>query len=103
MPKDRLSGTRLECKCCHELVGPEVKVAPFFVPDGDGGKDETFCPQCLVHVRAPLEPLRFFPGSLAAVKCAKCSWTSVAVGLVNCGQCRDSRVVLLPPKPSPLL
>lgn len=83
----------LECKSCKAPVGDGPKVLPMRV---DGGNDdwETFCPPCFVHVRAPLEPLRF-TGQYAAVHCSGCGFDSVAAGLMRCGNCGKRSALLL--------
>jgi transcription elongation factor Elf1 len=90
-------GSVLECKACHAPVGDAAKAHPFRV-DGGSGDWETFCPQCFVHVRAPLEPLRY-QGAYAAVQCSGCGTSSVAVGILRCAQCgRQHGLLVLPPK-----
>jgi hypothetical protein len=42
-----------------------------------------WCPQCFVHVRAPLEPDRFSRASLRAIACT-CGKTSVDFGTGRC-------------------
>jgi len=83
-----------QCVCCREAVGEGTKVVPF-VTDG-----ETWCPQCFVYKRAPMERERFVPGCYEPIHCTKCGQTSVTVGHPNCGQCGWRVPVVLPPKPT---
>jgi hypothetical protein len=89
----------LECKSCHTHLGDAPKVLPMRVDGGDEDW-ETFCPPCFVHIRAPLEPLRF-TGQYVAVHCAGCGYDSVAAGLMRCGNCgKRTALVALPAKGS---
>lgn len=88
----------MNCASCRDIITPDE--IPFFVPDGEGGKWETFCPQCFVHERAPMEPERYDARVFKAVKCCalNCGLTSVDCGRGICGQCLGRCTLELPPK-----
>jgi hypothetical protein len=89
----------MTCTYCRGVVGGDSGELPIHVPDERGDKNETWCPQCFVWRRAPLEPHRFHASAMAAVKCARCGVTSVDFGRGACSQCLAVLVVVLPPKP----
>jgi hypothetical protein len=86
-----------ECKACGCKVGEGTKILPFRADDG--GSYETFCPQCFVHVRAPLEPVRWDMRYFQAVHCMNCSTDQVAIGTLRCQNCNYTTGLLyMPPK-----
>jgi len=95
----------IQCVNCHEELGPEKKIQPTQVDDGDGdpeAKKEWWCPPCFVWHRALLDPARH--GSdplqpLSAKCCAACGWTTVDFGRGCCGMCGMGIRAVMGPKP----
>lgn len=83
-----------ECANCHCELSAEAKELPFHVDE------ETWCPQCFVWKRAPMEPDRFM-GMLKAVHCMRCGMISVDMGRGACSQCNAAIAIELPQKALP--
>lgn len=90
--------TTIQCVNCRAPVGGDTGEIPMRVPDERGGDQETWCPQCFVWKRVPLEPHRFHGGSIAAVRCGRCDATSVDFGRRACSQCLAPLISALPAK-----
>lgn len=93
------------CINCHHPVGVEEGEIPFHVSDVDAeGPAETWCPQCFVHHRAPLEPERFLTydgigrGGFRATMCTnpKCGLKAVDPGIGRCMHCGCHALIELP-------
>lgn len=90
------------CIHCQHPVGLSEGVIPFHATDEDG-TSETWCPQCFVWHRAPMEPERF-PERVAnthtgfrAIRCTspKCGLESVDPGIGRCLHCGCSSLTVL--------
>jgi len=94
----------IQCVNCGDELGPETKIQPTQVDDGDGdpeAKKEWWCPDCFVWHRALLDAKRH--GSdplqpLSAKFCPSCQWTTVDFGCGQCGMCGRKVAAVLPPK-----
>lgn len=98
----RHTAANIECVNCKERLGGTVLQVDVPEDNGEGGgKNESWCPQCFVGIRALrdarwIEAVRI--GQIMAVKCGGCGKTSVDFGRRCCGQCGSKKLVQLLPK-----
>ncbi len=89
------------CAQCKEAVGTDFGCMPVFTSEdaGDGkGRPESWCPQCFVHVRVPLETSGRWSGAIRACACARCGMLFADFGRGVCETCGFKVCLELPPK-----
>jgi len=96
------SSSPAECCNCHKQVGEKAKVFPVRASAADapdvGSAVETWCPNCFVYHRAPLEPGRWH--NVFCVQCGNCGTQSLLYGhRATCPACASNALVVLPPAP----